>query len=138
MFDKENNIISRFDSASVPLEQFETAIYKSTISLISSNSFEDIRELFKRLAIPIFCLISLLFSMSFSSYSSFWGRERTYFVLTMLNILYLVLTIAPFETDASSKINLAINFFSVHVLFFLLMITTFFKQTKRALGYEGL
>ena len=138
MFDKENNIISRFDSASVPLEQFETAIYKSTISLISSNSIEDIRELFKRLAIPIFCLISLLFSMSFSSYSSFWGRERTYFVLTMLNILYLVLTIAPFETDASSKINLAINFFSVHVLFFLLMIATFFKQTKRVLGYEGL
>ena len=96
------------------------------------------RALLQRLTIPIFCLLSLLFSMFFSSYSSFWGRERTYFILTMLNILYLVLTIAPFESNAKNISQLLINFFSIHCVVAALTVSLYFKQTKKLLGYEGL
>jgi len=138
MFDKGNNIISKFENAFVPLDEPIKKVYKSTLSLVFTTEIEDTKELLKRLAIPIFCLISLVFTMSFSTFSSFWGRERTYFVLTMLNILYLVLTIAPFENNAISKLEMIASFLWIHLMFGFLTIITFFKSTKRILGYEGI
>ena len=109
-----------------------------TLDLYGSSDLESIRVLLQRLTIPVFCLISLLFSMSFSAYSSFWGRERTYFILTMLNILYLVLTIAPFESSAKNISQLLVNFFSIHCIVAAVTVSLYFKQTKKLLGYEGL
>lgn len=138
LYDEKNNAISRFQNATIPLEEPAMKKYIATLELFYDEGLESIRELFKRLTIPVFCLISLIFSMSFSAYSSFWGRERTYFVLTMINILYLVMTIAPFESSAQNATQLLVNFFSIHIFFAIFTLTLYLKQTKKLLGYEGI
>ena len=138
LYDDTNKAISRFENAVIPLEEPTISEYVPTLDLYGSSDLESIRVLLQRLTIPLFCLISLLFSMSFSAYSSFWGRERTYFILTMLNILYLVLTIAPFESNAKNISQLLVNFFSIHCIVAAVTVSLYFKQTKKLLGYEGL
>ena len=138
LYDRERNIISKFDEASIPIEGYKNVEYVSTYNLFLSNNPEDLRELFKRFSLPFFCIISLFFSIVFSSYSPFFGREKTYFFLAIINIFYLLITLSAFDTKSYSSSNLAFNFFWMHGLFFLLANIMLFKPIKRIFGYEGI
>ena len=112
--------------------------YVPTLKLLRSTNLEDLKELFTRLSLPFFCIVSLFFSIVFSSYSSFFGRERTYFFLAVVNIFYLLVTLSAFDTEPISSSYLVFNFFWMHDLFLLIAILMLFKPIKRAFGYEGI
>ena len=138
LYDDQRGAISRFNEANIPIDSFSSPEYISTLSLLNKKDIESLSELFKRISIPIFCFVSLLFSLIFSSYSAFFGRERTYFFLAIINIFYLLLTISAFSSSALSPISLIFNFFWMHDLFFILALLLMLKPIKRIFGYEGL
>jgi hypothetical protein len=90
------------------------------------------------MALPIFCVISFIFSIIFSSYSSFFGRERTYFFLSIFNIMYLLLTLSAFETNAIQLQGLVINFYWMHTAVLLLGLVLTSNKVKKGFGYEGI
>ena len=137
-FDNGRNAISKFNKANIPIENYASAEYVSTLQLFEDLSFENIKELLIRLALPIFCVISFIFSIIFSSYSSFFGREKTYFFLSIFNILYLLLTLSAFETKAMNLQGLYLDFFWMHgaVIVLALLLTT--DKCRKGFGYEGL
>tara|TARA_A100001037_G_C15103013_1_gene614974 strand:- start:1290 stop:1823 length:534 start_codon:yes stop_codon:yes gene_type:complete len=138
LYDDQRGAISRFNEANIPIDSFSSPEYISTLSLLNKKDIESLSELFKRISIPIFCFVSLLFSLIFSSYSAFFGRERTYFFLAIINIFYLLLTISAFSSSALSPMSLTFNFFWMHDLFFILALLLMLKPIKRIFGYEGL
>jgi len=138
LYDDQRGAISRFNEANIPIDSFSSPEYISTLSLLNKKDIESLSELFKRISIPIFCFVSLLFSLIFSSYSAFFGRERTYFFLAIINIFYLLLTISAFSSSALSPMSLIFNFFWMHDLFFILALLLMLKPIKRIFGYEGL
>ena len=138
LYDNERNVISKFNEANIPVKSFSSPEYVSTLSLFNSNDVESLKELYKRFSMPIFCLISIIFSLIFSSYSSFSGREKTYFFLAILNIFYLLLTISASNTSVASSLSLTLGFFWMHFLFLGLSLMLMTKSAKRFFGYEGL
>ena len=138
LYDKDRNIISKFAEASIPIDGYKDVPYVSTLKLLRSTNLADLKELFTRLSLPFFCIVSLFFSIVFSSYSSFFGRERTYFFLAVANIFYLLVTLSAFDTKPISSSYLVFNFFWMHDLFLLIAILMLFKPIKRAFGYEGI
>ena len=138
LYDNERNVISKFNEANIPVKSFSSPEYISTLSLFNNNDMESLKELYTRFSMPIFCLISIIFSLIFSSYSSFFGREKTYFFLAILNIFYLLLTISASNTSVASSLSLTLGFFWMHFLFLGLSLMLMTKSAKRFFGYEGL
>ena len=131
--------MSRFnEEATIDVESFTSPEYISTLTLLKKQDIESLRELYKRISIPLFCLVSLIFSLIFSSYAAFFGREMTYFFLAIINIFYLLLTISAFNSSALSAISLTISFFWMHSFFLIFGLLLIPKPIKRILGYEGL
>lgn len=137
-FDNEMNAISKFQKADIPIADYSSKEYVSTFALFNELNLENIKELFIRVALPIFCVISFIFSIIFSSYSSFFGRERTYFFLSIFNILYLLLTLSAFESSAANFLGLLINFYWMHILVLLIALLLASKRVKKGFGYEGI
>ena len=137
-FDNEMNAISKFKKAGIPIADYSSEKYISTFTLLKDLNLDNIKELFVRTALPIFCVISFIFSIIFSSYSSFFGREKTYFFLSIFNILYLLLTLSAFETNAIHLQGLLINFYWMHFLVVFLAILLASKKVKKGFGYEGI
>ena len=137
-FDNEMNAISKFKKAGIPIADYSSEEYISTFTLLKDLNLDNIKELFVRTALPIFCVISFIFSIIFSSYSSFFGREKTYFFLSIFNILYLLLTLSAFETNAIHLQGLLINFYWMHFLVVFLAILLASKKVKKGFGYEGI
>ena len=137
-FDNEMNAISKFQKADIPIADYSSKEYVSTFALFNELNLENIKELFIRVALPIFCVISFIFSIIFSSYSSFFGRERTYFFLSIFNILYLLLTLSAFESSAANFLGLLINFYWMHILVLLIALLLGSKRVKKGFGYEGI
>ena len=137
-FDNEMNAISKFKKAGIPIADYSSEEYISTFTLLKDLNLDNIKELFVRMALPIFCVISFIFSIIFSSYSSFFGREKTYFFLSIFNILYLLLTLSAFETNAIHLQGLLINFYWMHFLVVFLAILLASKKVKKGFGYEGI
>jgi len=138
LYDNENRAISRFNIASVPLRTSTSENYVSLIELFRNLNTENLSELFSRLTIPIFCLFSAIFSLIFSTFSNFLGREKCYLILALVNILYLMFVLSSLGTFSTSLIALYFDYFTVHIVYLLLLLSLFFKRTKRFLGYEGL
>ena len=137
-FDNERNAISKFNKADIPIDDYSAQEYISTFELIKDFTFTNIKELLIRFALPIFCVISFIFSVVFSSYSSFFGRERTYFFLAVFNILYLLLTLSAFETNAVNVQSLIFDFYWIHLFVLLLTLMLTLKTVKKGFGYEGI
>ena len=137
-FDNEMNAISKFKKAGIPIADYSSEEYISTFTLLKDLNLDNIKELFVRTALPIFCVISFIFSIIFSSYSSFFGREKTYFFLSIFNIMYLLLTLSAFETNAIHLQGLLINFYWMHFLVVFLAILLASKKVKKGFGYEGI
>jgi lipopolysaccharide export LptBFGC system permease protein LptF len=137
-FDNEMNAISKFQKADIPIADYSSKEYVSTFALFNELNLENIKELFIRVALPIFCVISFIFSIIFSSYSSFFGRERTYFFLSIFNILYLLLTLSAFESSAANFLGLLINFYWMHILVLLIALLLGSKRVKKGFGYVGI
>ena len=137
-FDNEMNAISKFKKAGIPIADYSSEKYISTFTLLKDLNLDNIKELFVRMALPIFCVISFIFSIIFSSYSSFFGREKTYFFLSIFNIMYLLLTLSAFETNAIHLQGLLINFYWMHFLVVFLAILLASKKVKKGFGYEGI
>ena len=137
-FDNEMNAISKFKKAGIPIADYSSEEYISTFTLLKDLNLDNIKELFVRMALPIFCVISFIFSIIFSSYSSFFGREKTYFFLSIFNIMYLLLTLSAFETNAIHLQGLLINFYWMHFLVVFLAILLASKKVKKGFGYEGI
>ena len=76
LFDNERNFISKFNKADIPFADYSSEEYISTIALFSELTLENVQEIFVRLTLPIFCVISFIFSVIFSSYSAFFGEKR--------------------------------------------------------------
>ena len=138
LYDNENRAISRFNIASVPLRTATSENYLTLIELFRNINTENLSELFSRLTIPIFCLFSAIFSLIFSTFSNFLGREKCYLILALVNILYLMFVLSSLGTFSTSLIALYFDYFTVHIVYLLLLLSLFFKRTKRFLGYEGL
>ena len=77
-------------------------------------------------------------SMIFSTFSNFLGREKCYLILALINILYLMFVLSSLGTFSTSLIAIFFDYFTVHIVYLLLLSSLFFKRTKRFLGYEGL
>ena len=137
-FDNEMNAISKFKKADIPIADYSSKEYVSTFALFDELNLENIKELFIRVALPIFCVISFIFSIIFSSYSSFFGREKTYFFLSIFNILYLLLTLSAFESSAANLQGLLINFYCMHILVLLIALILSTNRVKKGFGYEGI
>ena len=138
LFDQANQAISKFETAKIPLNEPQFKNFVSLKALYLSSSASDHVEFFQRISFPIFCLLSMIFSILFSSYSSFFGREKTYFMLAIINILYLVFTISVFEPSVTKFNELALNFFLPHGVFLLLILFISTNSMRRLFGYEGL
>ncbi len=138
LYDNENRAISRFNIASVPLRTSTSENYTSLIELLRDINTENLSELFSRLTIPIFCLFAAIFSLIFSTFSNFLGREKCYLILALVNILYLMIVLSSLGTFSKSLIAIFFDYFTVHIVYLLLLSSLFFKRTKRFLGYEGL
>ena len=139
MYDDARKAMSRFnEEATIDVESITSPEYISTLTLLKNNDIDSLRELYKRISIPLFCLVSLIFSLIFSSYAAFFGRERTYFFLAIINIFYLLLTISAFNSSALSATSLTISFFWMHSFFLIFGLLLIPKPIKRILGYEGL
>ena len=86
LYDNENKAISRFNVANVPLRTSTVDNYKGIVELFRNINTENFSELFSRLTIPIFCLFSAFFSLIFSTFSNFLGREKCYLILSLIHI----------------------------------------------------
>ena len=106
--------------------------------LLKNDDIESIKELYKRISIPFFCLVSFIISLIFSTYAAFFGRERTYFFLAIGNIFYLLLTISSFNNTEMVTRSLELSFFWMHGFFVILAFLLMTKPLKRIFGYEGL
>ena len=71
-------------------------------------------------------------------FSNFLGREKCYLILALINILYLMFVLSSLGTFSTSLIAVFFDYFTVHIVYLLLLSSLFFKRTKRFLGYEGL
>lgn len=60
-FDNEMNAISKFQKADIPIADYSSKEYISTFTLFNKLNLENIKELFIRVALPIFCVISFIF-----------------------------------------------------------------------------
>lgn len=138
LFDNDRNAISKFSQADIPIQDYSSDEYVSTISLIKDLNISNLKELLIRFTIPIFCIITFIFSIFFSSYSSFFGREKTYFFLAVINIMYLLLTLSAFESDAQDTEGLLTDFLSIHILMLGITCMLTLKTVKKVLGYEGI
>ena len=139
LYDDARKAMSRFnEEATIDVESFTSPEYISTLTLLKKQDIESLRELYKRISIPLFCLVSLIFSLIFSSYAAFFGRERTYFFLAIINIFYLLLTMSALNSSALTAISLTISFFWMHNVFLIFALLLIAKPIKRILGYEGL
>ena len=109
-----------------------------TFALFNDLTLENLKEIFVRLTLPIFCVVSFIFSVIFASYSAFFGREKTYFFLAIFNILYLLLALSSFEVYVENLGTLVLNFYWMHlvVLIFIFILTN--KNVKKGFGYEGI
>ena len=112
------------------------------ITLLFSSVYMSIlkqdQEIFIRFTLPIFCIISFIFSVIFSSYSAFFGREKTYFFLAIFNILYLLSAISAFDVSVNSFEALIINFYWMHLMVLILALILTSKKIKKGFGYEGI
>ena len=88
LYDSENKAISRFNKANVPLQTAKSENYISFIDLFRNINPENLSELFSTLTIPNICLFTAIFSLIFSTFSNFFGREKFYLILALINILY--------------------------------------------------
>ena len=138
LFDNERNVISKFNKADIPIDDYSSDEYISTMALFSNLTLDNVKELFVRFTLPIFCVISFIFSVIFSSYSSFFGREKTYFFLAIFNILYLLLAMSAFEVSATSLGGLIVDFYWMHLLVLILALLLTSKKIKKGFGYEGI
>ena len=138
LYDNENKAISRFKRANVPLRTLTDDNYIGMVDLFRNINAENLGELFSRLTIPIFCLFSAIFSLIFSTFSNFLGREKCYLILALINILYLMFVLSSLGTFSTSLVAIFFDYFTVHIVYLILLSSLFFKRTKRFLGYEGL
>ena len=138
LFDNERNFISKFKKADIPFEDYSSEEYISTPALFSELTLENLQEIFIRFTLPIFCVISSIFSVIFSSYSAFFGREKTYFFLVIFNILYLLSAISVFDVSVKTFGALIINFYWMHLLVLILIFALTNKSIKKGFGYEGI
>ena len=83
-------------------------------------------------------LVIAIFSLIFSTFSNFLGRENCYLILALINILYLMFVLSSLGTFSTSFIAIFFDYFTVHIVYLFLLSSLFFKRTKRFLGYEGL
>ena len=138
LFDNERNFISKFKKADIPFADYSSEEYIPTIALFSELTLENVQEIFVRFTLPIFCVISFIFSAIFSSYSAFFGREKTYFFLAIFNILYLLSAISAFDVSVNSFEALIINFYWMHLIVLILIFILTNKNIKKGFGYEGI
>ena len=139
LYDNERKAMSRFnDEAIINVKSFSSPEYISTFDLLKNDDIESIKELYKRISIPFFCLVSFIISLIFSTYAAFFGRERTYFFLAIGNIFYLLLTISSFNNTEMDIRSLELSFFWMHGFFVTLALLLMTKPLKRIFGYEGL
>ena len=138
LFNNERNFISKFKKADIPFADYSSEEYVSTTTLFSELTLENVQEIFVRFTLPIFCVISFIFSVIFSSYSAFFGREKTYFFLAIFNILYLLSAISAFDVSVNSFEALIINFYWMHLIVLILIFSLTSKSVKKGFGYEGL
>ena len=145
LFDNERNFISKFDKADIPFDKadipfddYSSEEYISTLALFSELTLENVQEIFVRFTLPIFCVISFIFSVIFSSYSAFFGREKTYFFLAIFNILYLLSAISAFDVNVKTFEALVINFYWMHLVVLILVFFLTRKSVKKGFGYEGI
>ena len=72
--------MSRFnEEATINVESITSPEYISTLTLLKNNDIDSHRELYKRISIPLFCLVSLIFSLIFSSYAAFLAEKGLIF-----------------------------------------------------------
>ena len=138
LFDNERNFISKFKKADIPFDDYSSEEYISTIALFNDLTLRNVQEIFIRFTLPIFCIISFIFSVIFSSYSAFFGREKTYFFLAIFNILYLLSAISAFDVRVTTFEALIVNFYWMHLIVLILIFTLTNKNVKRGFGYEGI
>tara|TARA_X000000950_G_scaffold168553_1_gene205761 strand:- start:16909 stop:17838 length:930 start_codon:yes stop_codon:yes gene_type:complete len=138
LFDNERNFISKFNIAEIPIDDYSSDEYTSIVTLFSDLNSDNIKEIFKRFTLPIFCVISFIFSVIFSSYSSFFGREKTYFFLAIFNILYLLSAVSSFDVTESTVEALIFNFYWMHLMVLIIAFVLTSKKVKKGFGYEGI
>ena len=138
LFDNERNIISKFNTADIPIDDYSSDEYISTIALFNNLTLDNLKEIFVRFTLPIFCVISFIFSIVFSSYSAFFGREKTYFFLAIFNILYILLAMSAFEVSVTNLEALVFDFYWMHLMVLTLALVLTSKKVKKGFGYEGI
>ena len=138
LFDNERNVISKFNTADIPIDDYSSDEYISTIALFNNLTLDNLKEIFVRFTLPIFCVISFIFSIVFSSYSAFFGREKTYFFLAIFNILYILLAMSAFEVSVTNLEALVFDFYWMHLMVLILALVLTSKKVKKGFGYEGI
>ena len=138
LFDNERNVISKFNTADIPIDDYSSDEYISTIALFNNLTLDNLKEIFVRFTLPIFCVISFIFSIVFSSYSAFFGREKTYFFLAIFNILYILLAMSAFEVSVTNLEALVFDFYWMHLMVLTLALVLTSKKVKKGFGYEGI
>ena len=138
LFDNERNVISKFNKADIPIDDYSSDEYISTIALFNNLTLDNLKEIFVRFTLPIFCVISFIFSVVFSSYSAFFGREKTYFFLAIFNILYILLAMSAFEVSVTNLEALVLDFYWMHLVVLILALVLTSKKVKKGFGYEGI
>ena len=138
LFDNERNVISKFNTADIPIEDYSSDEYISTVALFNNLTLDNLKEIFVRFTLPIFCVISFIFSVVFSSYSAFFGREKTYFFLAIFNILYILLAMSAFEVSVTNLAALVFDFYWMHLMVLILALVLTSKKVKKGFGYEGI
>mgnify|MGYP001196346179 FL=1 len=138
LFDNERNVISKFNKADIPIDDYSSDEYISTIALFNNLTLDNLKEIFVRFTLPVFCVISFIFSIVFSSYSAFFGREKTYFFLAIFNILYILLAMSAFEVSVTNLEALVFDFYWMHLMVLILALVLTSKKVKKGFGYEGI
>ena len=138
LFDNQRNVISKFNKADIPINDYSSDEYISTFALFNDLTLNNLKEIFVRLTLPIFCVVSFVFSVIFASYSAFFGREKTYFFLAIFNIFYLLSSLSAFEANVKNLEALVLNFYWMHVVVLILALVLSSKLVKKGFGYEGL
>ena len=114
-YDNENKAISRFNKANVPLRTSTDDDYIGIVELFNNINAENLSELFSRLTIPIFCLFSAIFSLIFSTFSNFLGREKCYLILALINILYLMFVLSSLGSFSTTLVALFFELSLIHI-----------------------
>ena len=129
LYDNENKAISRFKRANVPLRTLTDDNYIGIVDLFRNINAENLGELFSRLTIPIFAYF-LQFSLIFSTFSNFLGREKCYLILALINILYLMFVLSSLGTFSTSLVAIFFDYFTVHIVYLILLSSLFLKEQK--------